>query len=136
MDFVNWDASLELGVDIMDRQHHRLISIINEVDRTQRGEINSLSTPQLINELLDYIVEHFSTEEELMRRYEYADFAAHKSVHDAAANRLFDWNNNLGSEQQSAEALLKYLVHWIEHHLKKEDLALANFLIDKGVSNN
>ena len=132
MTMVEWNESLELGVDIIDRQHRRLISIINETERAGRGENDSMSTAQLLNELLDYIVEHFSTEEELMRRYKYADYDNHKSVHDDVAKRLFDWNTNTGSETESAKALLRYLGHWIEKHWMKEDRALADFLIAKG----
>ena len=37
-DFVSWDASYDLGIEYVDKQHRRLVELINELYHACLGE--------------------------------------------------------------------------------------------------
>ena len=81
MPFFEWDDSFDVGVAKLNRQHQRLIGLINQLHaareqsksrHTMESAVDELDTMEsVIDELIDYSLYHFATEEECMLEYAY-----------------------------------------------------------------
>lgn len=130
-----FDDSLKLGITQIDQQHGRFIGYINDTwDALERGD-DSQEFLHILNQLLDYAVEHFSCEEALMREHGYPDYAAHKERHSTTAGELFDFDLRLlADDPQESRAFITFLTDWLRNHILVVDVELAAFLKEKGVS--
>src|SRR5664279_3421209 len=81
-----WDHQFETGIATIDRQHQKLVQLINKlgtllvVETDNKRYVKSLSS--VLRELSNYVVYHFKFEQTLMERYQ-CD-AAHVVVHQHA----------------------------------------------------
>lgn len=130
-----FDESLRLGIKVLDEQHGRFIGYINDTwEALERGD-GCEEFLHILNQLLDYALEHFSCEEALMREHGYPDYEAHKQRHSDTAGELFDFDLRLlANDRQESEAFLRFLTDWLQHHIKVVDVELAAFLKSKGVN--
>ncbi len=134
MSFMTWDASLEIGIDVIDSQHRRIVDYINLLqeaigsgDRDKVGEI--------INELIDYTVTHFAFEETLMEQKGYEYVSAHKKVHEAFTSKVSQYQQQFQRGEDIAKHLLSDLRVWLTNHIKRDDRDYANVVqqnMDKG----
>lgn len=127
-----FDDSLRVGNCIIDREHAVLIEHINTLQSVIDGRASRYLVGQILEGLVEYAHTHFYVEEELMRAYKYADFAAHKDTHDKFRSTLFRWVE----EHKSGEAdftleMMAFLKNWLVKHIKETDARLAEFLRGK-----
>ncbi|WP_207061348.1 bacteriohemerythrin [Motiliproteus sp. SC1-56] len=130
-----FDDSLRLGITLIDEQHSRFIGYINDTwDALERGDSSAEFLP-ILNQLLDYVVEHFSCEEALMREHGYPGYRDHKERHNQTAAELFDFDLRLlVNDREESAAFLNFLTAWLRNHILVVDKELATFLRDKGIS--
>ena len=66
MQKIEWTEELEVGVEMIDSQHHALIDIANNViEAVENGE-DKEAVDKTITKLREYTVFHFNEEEKLM----------------------------------------------------------------------
>ena len=75
----------------------------------------------LEQKLLDYVVMHFKTEEDMFAKVNYADTAAHKAIHDkfvqdALAVKAVD------------DGVIQFLKSWLVNHIKGTDMKYVDVL--------
>ncbi|NTV13316.1 MAG: bacteriohemerythrin [Desulfobulbaceae bacterium] len=126
---VIWNSEFEVGVELIDRQHRELIDRINKLliaIRDGRGREETFVVMRFLNE---YVEEHFKTEESFMLRHHYADYDAHKKMHDAFIGDLGELAEILerkGIDSDLVVIVNQKVINWIVAHI---------FLIDKGLRN-
>jgi len=129
---VEWDASLETGHDLVDRQHRELFSIFNEVAEAPGPDSDKA---ELLVRLSEYVSTHFSAEEELMARSLYpADrMASHKLEHEELSSRARELvlAHRLG-ETQSIAPLATLLREWLGVHIDCADRDLVDHVRETG----
>src|SRR5512143_3142220 len=84
---ITWTEDLNTGIPEIDSENRRLVDFINTLsaarqtgDRTQVGNV--------LDQLLDFVVNHFMFEEHLMEEANYEFRAAHEKIHEIFAKRL------------------------------------------------
>lgn len=135
MSFFNWKDDYNTGIDIMDEQHKKLVLLLDELYTSiQSGKGHQVLFDILIG-LSEYSIDHFTTEEKLMREYGFKDIQKHSVEHQKLINDLNDFNNKYISGNTSLPVqLTDYLKDWLTNHILKTDMVLAEFLISKGVN--
>lgn len=130
-----FDESLKVGISEIDEQHGRFINYINETwEALDRGD-DKEEFLYILNKLLDYAMEHFSSEEALMREYGYPGYQEHKKVHSDTADELFEFDVRLlADDEKESRAFLEFLTQWLKNHILVTDMVLAAYLKEKGVS--
>jgi len=131
-DFIVWDNSFETGISEFDNQHKKLVNIVNGLyNAIQDGRAqNEIET--ILNELVDYTVYHFDSEEKAFKQFGYPEYANHKKIHEALKSQVGKFLN----EYQSGKAsigfnLLEFLKSWLLNHIKVEDKKYGKFLKGK-----
>ena len=83
MALIEWENYYSVGISIIDKQHQKLIIIINDLADAMRQGKGREITKQIINDLKNYTLEHFTTEENYFKEFDYPDTEEHiKEHHD------------------------------------------------------
>jgi hemerythrin len=123
MAFINWiDERYSLKVEQVDAQHKHLVALVNRmheavVQGSERGVLG-----QILDELIDYTVYHFRTEEEFFARHHYPELEAHKRQHNALTEQVL----KLQAEFEAGSATISYevldFIHdWLVNHMANSD---------------
>jgi hemerythrin len=105
MALIEWNDSLKLGIAVVDRQHERLVAIINRLhEATIEGRGTDVIS-EILDELIIYTATHFRMEEKYFAQFEYPDAEEHKREHDALIEKVSafanDFEKTLPSSSQS-----------------------------------
>lgn len=118
--FFTWESSLDTGIEIIDEQHRRIVDYINALHNAiSTKDIDMVSN--ILDQLIDYTVSHFSFEESLMQNHGYMHTEAHKKVHDMFTARIQNYRKELDEGKDISRKLLNDLKVWLTSHIKSED---------------
>jgi methyl-accepting chemotaxis protein len=119
---IQWSDNLNTGIPLVDKQHRRLVDLINQLFQCMKDGGDRMLLGSVVDELVDYTVTHFRSEEELMKKHHYPDFAAHKRVHDDFVAKVGDFADKLKAGARLAPAdIYKFLKEWLISHIEKQD---------------
>jgi hemerythrin len=81
---VTWSDTYSMGIKIIDEQHKGLLNFVNELFSHSSGkeEEERRWFRKAIHEAVEYVKNHFSTEEKYMIATQFPGYAAHKKIHD------------------------------------------------------
>lgn len=117
---IDWNASLETGLDVIDEQHKRIIDYINRLD-SARTTGDRRRVAEVLDELIDYTQSHFVFEESLMEEAGYAFLKAHRKVHEIFVKRVDAYIARLDRGEDITQELQKTLTRWLLNHIRNED---------------
>lgn len=114
------------GIELVDEEHKRLFEIIKETNDLIRAELlhdKYDAIVDILNELKEYTVTHFSDEEAYMEKIHYEGLPAQKTAHAAFVDKLKQINlENVDEHQQEyLIELVEYLLNWLSTHILKMD---------------
>lgn len=123
-----WDDHYTTGLDSVDRQHHRLVELINRLGDSLVGSGTSEDELKAVfAELADYARFHFADEERLMLESRIDD--RHREPHCRRHQEFVDQVTMIWNARQSirdpVEALHGFLCAWLAFHILGEDQAMA-----------
>lgn len=79
---ITWLPAYEVGIPEIDRQHQKIISVINKfIDGGAAIIVDSEVLSELLSELTAYANEHFSTEEDFFVACGYSGASDHIQEH-------------------------------------------------------
>lgn len=132
MDFFTWTDDFLTGIDIVDRQHRRLVELVNGAARVLLEEHpEPAGVTATFAGLAAYAAEHFRTEEELMRVQGVAArvLEHHRQTHARLIGEVLDWKVRLSAADVPArQEFLGFLAGWLLFHVLGEDQAMARQL--------
>lgn len=134
MDIINWREEFSVGVAEMDRQHRKLLAMINRLIAEQKVLTDPKTIADLLTGMTDYADEHFRAEEFLMAEYDYDRKTEQEEAHleFIAKTQSFCSAADMGPNILS-EALLGFLGTWLVAHILTEDMQYKAFFKSKGV---
>ncbi len=119
---IEWKSQYNTGLPLIDNQHKKLIDIINDLFAHMKDGGDRMLLGQIIDQLKDYTVNHFRTEEDLMKKTNYKEYQAHKRVHDTFVQKVSENLDKLkNGERVSPADLYKFLKNWLVDHIERED---------------
>ena len=119
---IEWNDSLCTGIKLIDNQHKRLIDLINQLVMCMKDGGDRMVLASVVDELVNYTVTHFRDEEEMMKKYNYPDFAAHKKLHDEFVAKVADFTGKLKAGDRLPPAdIYRFLNSWLIGHIEKQD---------------
>lgn len=81
-DLFPWSDMFACGLRDIDRQHQRLVTLINALHRAMKLKTGSVEAGRILDELVDYTAEHFVFEEQLFDQHSYREAAEHRQLHE------------------------------------------------------
>jgi two-component system cell cycle response regulator len=143
MELIEWTDGLCIGVEVIDTEHKKILSIINTLSEEVTSKESNSVISKTFDELEAYADYHFKHEEELMESCSAPDIEDHKEKHRMFFTTVLEMKNNFiaGQSELAAEEIGIFLMNWLVNHIIAEDLALvplfAKFgLVDKKYLDN
>lgn len=116
-----WTNQLDIGVEVIDQQHRRIVEYINQLEDALGNGVSRQELGRLIHDLVDYTVSHFGFEESLQEEAGYPFLKAHKRVHELFTRRVAEFQDRFDKGEEIAEELNGLLVSWLFNHIKGDD---------------
>lgn len=117
---IRWTDDLNTGIDVIDKQHMRIVDYINELEGIH-GSRDRDAVGRILDDLMDYTLSHFAFEESLQEEagYEYAK--PHKKVHELFARRVGQYLDRYRMGGEVAGEIHGLLRTWLISHIKHDD---------------
>lgn len=134
MALIEWKDAMSVNVAEIDRQHQKLISLINDLNEAMKQRKAKEVIGDIVNGLADYTVMHFKMEEKYFDQFGYPDTAAHKKEHAEFVSKVSDFNEGFkdGRLGLSIE-VMQFLSDWLKKHIMGTDKKYAQFFNEKGL---
>jgi len=131
---LKWKNSYSVNVVEIDKQHQKLIRMINELIEAMSQEKSNDVLGYLINDLIEYATIHFGTEEKYFDQYGYPEAISHKEEHANFTKKVTEFKSdfNAGKLGLSIDVLI-FLSDWLENHLIGVDKKYVPFFTEKGL---
>ena len=135
MEKIVWDQSFSVGVQKIDKQHKKLIDMINQLIDAENPSVRSEAVSDTLMDMTDYATYHFQAEEELMQEYQYPHLDRHHLQHMDFIRKTAELATDTVELQQTVPAeLLSFLKNWLVSHILESDMRYKDFFYTKGGS--
>lgn len=133
MGLMEWNDRLSVGVDMIDTDHKRLVSMVNELHDAVRAARGKDVLGKVLDGLVDYTKSHFGREEVEMKKLNYPKAADHMREHAALAKQVLEVQAKYraGNHAVLSMEVMAFLRDWLLKHIQGSDRALGVFLIDQ-----
>jgi hemerythrin len=135
VDTLEWDPALETGDALVDRQHRDIHDLSNELVHAESSPAEVMS---VLDRLVDHVLTHFATEEDLMRREFYPPeltarhIAQHRELTEDVRQKVLEFRSGALT---ATGPLLEFLRDWIATHVTEHDRGLIEYVrARKGLS--
>ena len=139
--YITWADSFNVGIGIIDSQHQKLVAVVNELHQgvnathgEQIEEKRAESFRKAMRGAVEYVRVHFSTEETLMKKFNYPDSVVHKAQHAEFVRRVLQGASRFESGHTNEGLhLVIFLRNWLLEHIAISDKNLALFIKKQGM---
>jgi len=131
---MEWNSDFVLGLKEIDTQHHKLVDLVNKLNEAMKAGKGKEILGQIFEELKEYTVHHFATEEAFFEEHHYPGTLAHEAEH----KKLVDTVLQLEKQFKEGKAALtndvmQFLKDWLVNHIQGTDRKYVPFLLKAGV---
>ncbi|MFZ2889340.1 bacteriohemerythrin [Sulfuricurvum sp.] len=140
IDIFPWNEHFATGLSTIDDQHRKLVKILNDLATNVAFNADSEALNAIFDELTDYTLYHFQTEEVIWHQYLPYDplDSEHQNVHQqfvTVAMKFKEEQKNKPLIELAKEAL-EYLARWLASHILETDrhMAYIVFALREGLS--
>ncbi|MBI2751289.1 MAG: hemerythrin family protein [Burkholderiales bacterium] len=121
---VEWRQGFCIGVAALDREHYHLFSLVMA--------LNPDTVDRTVEQLLDYVVTHFTHEQEAMETSGYPAFEQHLQLHEAFASQMAEFlMGRDGWTEARVQDLRRFLNKWLIGHIMTHDMRFGKWLAAK-----
>jgi hemerythrin-like metal-binding protein len=124
--YITWKNDYSVGDSTLDAQHRQIIELLNELHIAMQRGVEHQTIRPFLDQLVQYTVSHFQTEEKLLLAHQYPDFAAHKVLHEKMQRRTIGLRDNAGLV--TGRDLLVFLKEWWCGHIQEQDKKYEPYL--------
>lgn len=134
MKTIEWKDEYNLNIDSIDTQHKKLFIYLNELRSGIVKKEREESIRSAIQNLLDYGIEHFAFEEELLKKNSFPDFDEHQAMHNKYNEMLIDYKDKFahGNEIMATDLIL-FIKNWLIKHILVEDMKYKTYFDQEGI---
>ena len=129
--FMKWEPGFNLGIEIIDEQHKKIVELINRLNIAVLNKDADLKIKGLLDEMTDYADYHFKTEESYFREYHYPLLEEHMNQHNAFIEKVKDFKAKYEAGQSITYRLMNYLRKWLTNHILDSDREYVDIIKSK-----
>jgi len=123
-----WTDNLNTGIDVIDNQHKRIVDYINKLYNVHNSNADKAAIRDVIDELVDYTLTHFTFEEGMLDDYNYDQLGEHKALHEQFAAQVRELRDHFDSNDAASIELNNLMVTWLFNHILHEDAKYTPFI--------
>jgi hemerythrin len=130
-----WTDELSVGVDVIDKDHKKLLSLLNEMNYIIDADVitNKGAIESVLSEIIDYTNYHFDREEMLMAACDYPELESHKQAHETLKGQGQRFMDNFNHDSTSFDPTVVrlFLRNWLVDHIMGMDKDYESWMQDK-----
>jgi hemerythrin-like metal-binding protein len=131
---IQWKSELEVNIPEIDRQHQKLVALINDLDAAMQDGRGKDVVGAVLDRLVDYTVYHFGAEEHLMDEHHYPGSVRHKAQHVEFVKKLIHFRSAYSEGRVGVSInVMTFLCDWLVEHIMGTDRQYVPHLAAKGV---
>lgn len=127
--------NFKTGIELIDEEHKNLFDIVRTANELIRNTtLHDKYDPiiNIINELKEYTVRHFTDEEAYMEAIGYPKLPEQKRAHEAFIEKLIHIDINEleeidDNQQEYLFNLIDYLLNWLTNHILMSDKLIGEY---------
>lgn len=133
--FIEWiEEKFSIGISAIDDQHKELFHITNQLHDIIDSENYQKEAIKVLKRLYAYTSYHFTSEEALLKEYNYPEFSSHISIHRDFKEKIKESLEGVRAKMNYNLAPLQdYLVEWILKHIQGEDVKYSTYFKEAGI---
>jgi len=132
---IEWNASLETGIDWLDQDHRIVIDLANQLADALKHKHTEAALNGLIDDFCGYFARHFAEEEGTMEQVKYPGLAEHRAEHADMIETLDRMNVTHERTSDNFDELAYVMLKWLALHLDHQERAFAAFIRGTGAAN-
>lgn len=134
MQIATWCDEYNVNVEEIDIQHQKMFELVKNLHSSVEARRDKNNLRDLLVELVEYTRMHFTTEEQLMEKYDYPEREEHLKEHKILLQHMTDLVAMV-SRGKYPTFYSDYDVSddWALVHIREFDKSLGAFLNSKGV---
>jgi len=133
--YIKWHSSMDTGIDLIDNDHKKLISLINQLQNATQYKVDDNIIDQIMDDLINYTKYHFEREEFLMRTNQYPGYEDHKNLHEKMIGKMSECMKEYKSNPDNTiDDALNFLKNWLINHIKGDDREYIPYLENKNLN--
>ena len=122
----NWNDSYLLGIPMIDNQHKNFFVILDNLEtlnqKQEKSEMHSL-----INELQNYVIYHFKTEEDLMVKSQSPNIDLHVMEHELFRKKVEEFHHSYyNNNAELLNEMISFMRKWLIIHISGTDAEYAD----------
>ena len=129
---IAWDIKYEIGIPLIDKQHEKLVQLVNDLHMACRQSVKTASRffIETAHETVNYLHHHFSTEEKMMLLFEYKGYPEHKTEHENFSKEIQNQIRLVSIRRQlDPDIFVRLIKDWLVSHITKLDNDLAKYIL-------
>jgi len=129
-DHVTWHDSYSMGIKLIDDQHKGLLDFVNDIFNHATGDEREerLWFKDVIQQAVQYVKEHFATEEKYMIATKFPGYAEHKKSHDAFTLTIVKSVKEFDAGKRLVlEKFAYFLKEWVLSHVAVMDRQYSDY---------
>jgi hemerythrin-like metal-binding protein len=131
---LEWKEEYSVGVKLFDDQHKNLLSYLNKIFGIFNDSGSKEEVEKLLEDLEQYAMTHFKTEEEVFDKYKYYGSEFHNQEHRLYESKINDFRAKFhASDEKVNTEVLEFLADWLMGHIQGTDKEYKRFLNNNGV---
>ena len=130
MKTIKWNGDLAVGIEEIDSDHRKLIEQLNKLFAACFAGQGPAVLGDTLCEMQKYTREHFTHEEDIMRKAGYRDLLEHRKLHTELISELDDLIDQfeIGADHDLSNKTMQFLEDWLLHHILIEDKKIGRHL--------
>lgn len=131
---IQWADDLSVNIREIDEQHLRLINLINELQSAMASGKGKEAISEVLRELKEYTVFHFSHEEAMFEEHKYPGLLNHEAAHRKFVETVLEFEEQVNSGKTAVTMeVMNFLKDWLVKHIKGIDQKYSPFFNNKGI---
>jgi hemerythrin len=134
MALIQWASVFSVNVAEIDKQHQKLIALINNLNDAMKQGKGKESLAEIIDELSNYAANHFAFEEKYFDKFGYPAATSHKLEHANFVKKVSEFKNGFDSGRLALTIeVMTFLKDWLQNHIQGIDKKYSSFFNEKGL---
>lgn len=130
MSLFTWNASLSVGIPVIDEQHQRLVALINRLFDAMVSGKGRQTLGEVLDGLVEYTASHFADEERLMQVHLYPGYESHRAKHLELTQQVHELRDRFAAGKPAITMeVMTFLKDWLAEHIQQTDKALGRYLV-------
>jgi hemerythrin-like metal-binding protein len=126
MALIEWKKEYAVGITKIDSQHKKIIKIVNRAIGQQFSKQNENEIEEILDNLRDYMKEHFKTEEEYMLQHQYSGYEEQRNEHNQFIDRLCEAQKEYyKTGRVTSINIFNFIWDWFSQHILILDKQLS-----------